>query len=735
MTPRAAVDSQSALKKLTPGSAFVRQILQNLGSGETLLADVPCPAPRRGWLRVATQASLLSLGTERMLVQFGQSNLIQKARQQPEKVKQVLQKVKVDGLAATLDAVRSKLDQPLPLGYCNAGVVISDNVELEGTRFEAGQRVLSNGHHAETVCVPQNLAAVIPDGVSDEHASFTVVASIGLQGIRLIEPTIGETVVVIGLGLIGLLSVQILLANGCRVVGVDLDPTKCAMARQFGAETADVSAGEDPIRVCESLTNGRGVDAVLITASTKSNEPLHQAAQMCRQRGRIVLVGVIGNEYQRADFYEKELSFQVSCSYGPGRYDANYEERGNDYPFGHVRWTEQRNFEAVLELMRTKRIDPEPLISHRFEFDNALDAYASMTDRNAMGIILNYPLHDASTVDDRLLKRTVALSSESATANGATPLVGAIGAGNFMGRMLLPAIASAKPVLKTICSRGGVTGTHFGKKFGFRNSTTDLASIFDDDEINTVFITTQHNTHAEMVLGALRAGKHVFVEKPLCMTPDELSQIVSEYESRGGKQQLVVGFNRRFAPLIVEMKQLLSGLTGPKAAIMTVNAGDIPADHWTQDPRVGGGRIIGEACHFVDLLRFVVGSPIRRSHCSFADIATRDTATITLEFEDGSIGTVHYFANGHRDIPKETLDVYCSGRVLRLDNFRRLTGAGWPKFKKKKLSRQDKGHAAEVAAFLASIQNGDAAIIPFDQIREVADVTLQCVEETASCLA
>lgn len=679
---------------------------------------------------MATQASLLSLGTERMLVQFGQASLLQKARQQPDKVKEVLQKVKVDGFSATLDAVRSKLDQPLPLGYCNSGIIVSDAAELEGTPYEPGQRVLSNGYHAEMVCVPQNLSAIIPDGVSDEHASFTVVASIGLQGVRLIEPTIGETVVVLGLGLIGLLSVQTLLANGCRVLGVDLDPTKCAMAKQFGAEIVDVAGGEDPIRVAQDLTGGKGVDAVLITASTKSNAVLHQAAQMCRQRGRIVLVGVIGNEYQRADFYEKELSFQVSCSYGPGRYDSNYEEAGNDYPYGLVRWTQQRNFESVLELMRTGRIDPTAMISHRFDFDNALDAYSAMTDRNAMGIVLNYPKHESATTD-QLMNRTVELANPKSkpSAQGTVPVVGVIGAGNFTGRSLLPVMAKAKSRLKSICSRGGVSGTHFGKKFGFEQSTTDVDSILNDDEINTVVITTQHNSHAAFVLNALKAGKHVFVEKPLCLTHDELTEICAEYETRKDKQQLIVGFNRRFSPLTVELKKQLAGSRDPKAAIMTVNAGDIPADHWTQDPKAGGGRIIGEACHFIDLLRFVIGSPIKSAKCHYADVATKDIATISMEFEDGSIGTVHYFANGHRSVAKESLDVYSAGKVLRLDNFLRLDGFGCSNFKKKKLRKQDKGHAAEISMFLDSIRTGQPAIIPFDEIKEVTDITLNCVQD------
>lgn len=705
----------------------MRQILQNLGSGETILAEVPCPAARKGWIRVATRASLLSLGTERMLVQFGQASLLQKARQQPDRVKEVLQKVKVDGFSATLEAVRSKLDQPLPLGYCNAGVIISDEEELDGTGYQTGQRVLSNGYHAEVVCVPQNLSAVIPDGVSDEHASFTVVASIGLQGVRLVNPTIGETVVVLGLGLIGLLSVQILLANGCRVVGIDLDPSKCEMAKQFGAEVVNVGEGEDPIRKTLAITNNLGVDAVLITASTKSNEPLHQAAQMCRQRGRIVLVGVIGNEYRRADFYEKELSFQVSCSYGPGRYDSNYEEAGNDYPFGFVRWTEQRNFQAVLELMRTGRIDPSPLITHRFDFNKALDAYGAMNDRTAMGIVLNYPETQSDSDQPGLMERTVQLAGGSGAA--ATPVVGVIGAGNFTGRTLLPVIVKAKPKLKTICSRGGVTGTHFGKKFGFQNSTTDVESILNDDEINTVFITTQHNSHAGFVLQALKAGKHVFVEKPLCLTDDELQQIVEEYKPRMDKQQLLVGFNRRFAPLTLEIKRLMNGMHDPMAAVMTVNAGDIPADHWTQDPKAGGGRIIGEACHFVDLLRHIIDSPITSSQCTFADIGTKDTATISLKFGNGSVGTVHYFANGHKGIPKESLDVYCAGRVLKMDNFRSLIGHGWPSFKKKKISKLDKGHAAEIERFFESIRTGSPAIIPFEEIREVTDVSLKCAQE------
>src|SRR5690625_5040831 len=460
----------------------MKQILQNLGTGETSLVDVPCPQNKPGHLLIASQQTLVSAGTERMLVDFGKANFIDKARQQPDKVKMVLDKVRTDGLAPTIDAVRSKLDQPLPLGYCNAGVVLESDV----SGFQVGDRVVSNGYHAEVVRVPQNLCAKIPEKVDDESAAFTVLASIGLQGIRLIQPTLGECVVVTGLGLIGLVTVQLLKAQGCRVLGIDFDSKRCELARQFGAETVDISKGENPLERAVAFSRGRGVDAVLITAATKSNEPVHQAAQMCRKRGRIVLVGVVGLELSRADFYEKELSFQVSCSYGPGRYDPNYEEKGQDYPVGFVRWTEQRNFEAVLDMMATGALDVKPLITHRFEIENAVKAYKTLDDASALGILLAYPTMDGSEqiTSPSLMQRRVQLNELPQYAS--TDVVCAfLGAGNYASRVLIPAFKMGGAKLHTLASSGGASGVHHGSKHSLTHSVTDENDIYNAAAVNT----------------------------------------------------------------------------------------------------------------------------------------------------------------------------------------------------------------------------------------------------------
>ena len=430
----------------------MKQVLQNIANGETNVVDVPCPQSKSGNILISTSKTLVSAGTERMLIDFGKASYIDKARQQPDKVKMVLEKIKTDGLAPTIDAVRSKLDQPLPLGYCNVGVVLDNG----GTSFEVGTRVVSNGHHAEVVRVPKNLCAKVPDSVSDEAASFTVLGAIALQGIRLVKPTLGECVVVTGLGLIGLMTVQLLRANGCRVLGIDFDSAKCELARKLGAETVDLSQGGDPMQHAESFSRGRGVDAVIITASTKSNEPVSQAAKMCRKRGRIVLVGVVGLELSRADFFEKELTFQVSCSYGAGRYDSDYEEKGNDYPIGYVRWTEQRNFEAVLDMMASGTLDVELLISHRYSIDNALEAYQCLEDKTALGIVLDYP----NASESELTKRSVSLHNVQAY-QASDAVCTFMGAGNYASRVLMPAFKKAGAKLDTVVTSGGaVSYTH-----------------------------------------------------------------------------------------------------------------------------------------------------------------------------------------------------------------------------------------------------------------------------------
>jgi predicted dehydrogenase/threonine dehydrogenase-like Zn-dependent dehydrogenase len=700
------------------------QILQNLANGETQLVEVPCPQVKNGQLLISTTKSLVSVGTERMLIDFGKSGWIEKARSQPDKVKMVLDKVKTDGLLTTIDTVKSKLDQPLPLGYCNVGIV-QDN---GGTEFEVGSRVVSNGNHAEIVRVPKNLCANIPENVDDESAAFTVLASIAMQGVRIANPSLGETIVVTGLGLIGLITVQLLKANGCRVLGIDIDSSKCDLARQFGAETVDLSKGEDSIVKANVFSRTRGVDAVIITASTKSNEPVSQAATMCRKRGRVVLVGVVGLELSRADFYEKEISFQVSCSYGPGRYDSNYEEKGQDYPIGFVRWTEQRNFEAVLDLMASGALNVKPLISHRFEIEDALEAYKCLDDRSSLGILLNYNSNASELLSNKIISIKSARKYKPHDA-----VCGFLGGGNYASRVLIPAFKSAGGKLDTLLTSSGLNAVHHGKKNGFTKASTDYSQLLQSETINTVVIATQHDLHAEQTVAALNAGKNVFVEKPLALTHVELDSIEQAYIAQEGKCRLMVGYNRRFAPHIFKMKGLLANVEEPKSFIMTMNAGAIPAGHWTQDSQVGGGRIIGEACHYIDLMRFLVGSEIIGSTATCMGASdsldiTEDKASITLKFKDGSFGTIHYLANGGKSFAKERIEVFTNDAVLQLNNFRQLIGYGWPGFKKDSLRSQNKGQDNCTKAFIGSINNGEESPISFDELMEVARISVDIAE-------
>ena len=709
----------------------MKQILQNMSTGETSLVDVPVPNFGKTDLLVKTSYSLISSGTERMLVEFGKAGILAKARQQPEKVKMVLKKVKTDGFLTTVDAVKSKLDQPLPLGYCNVGATVDVGSGVDG--FSVGDRVVSNGPHAEMISVSKNLCAKIPDNVSDEAATFTVLGAVALEGIRLAVPTLGEHFVVTGLGLIGLLAVQLLKAHGCRVLGIDFDETKLELARQFGAETVSLANGDNPVEAGMAFSKSRGVDGVLICASTKSSDPVSQAARMCRKRGRIVLIGVTGLELNRSDFYEKELSFQVSCSYGPGRYDRVYEQQGHDYPFGYVRWTEQRNFEAVLDMMADEKIDVLPLISKRFNFDAAVSAYDVITkDKSALGILLEYKDRDQED-----LKQSRIIIDRQITISPRKPVCGFIGAGNYASRILIPAFKKNGAQLHTIVSRGGVSAAYHGKKAGFRQAATDVAAVFDEPEINTIVIVTRHNSHAGYVARAIAAGKNVFVEKPLCLSSNELDEIVAAQEARANPPVIMVGFNRRFAPQIVKMKQLLASVQQPKVFLMTMNAGKIPADSWIQDKSIGGGRIIGEACHYIDLMRHLAGAEITsvRMVCMGRHPAveiTEDKAVITLSFADGSLGTIHYLANGGKVFPKERIEVFAGDGVLQLDNFRKLKGFGWKNFTKMNLLRQDKGQEACVAAFLTSIEQGIPAPISFAELVEVTQVTLDAAEQVRS---
>ena len=690
----------------------MKQVLQNLRSGQTTVEDVPAPGLGRNSVLIQTRASLISAGTERMLVEFGRASLLAKARAQPDKVKQVLDKIKTDGLMPTLEAVFNRLDEPLPLGYCNAGTVLE--VGPGASEFTVGDRVASNGPHAEIVCVPKNLCAKIPDGVTDEQAAFTVLSSIALQGVRLAAPTLGETVAVIGMGLIGLVNGQLLRASGCRVLGVDVNASRLALAEGFGCQTVNSAAGGDPVEAAMACTNGHGVDAVIITASAPTHEIVHQAALMCRRRGRIVLVGVVGLNLRRDDFYAKELSFQVSCSYGPGRYDEKYEQGGQDYPYGFVRWTEQRNFQAVLETMRSRRLVVNELITHRFPLTEAPAAYEKIRrDGSSLGVILEYAPE---------VSRSATISvSVPADASPGRGVLGVIGAGNYAKMTLMPTLSRLHASVAWIADLNGAAAQHLARKFGVAKATTDYKQILADPTVEAVMVIVRHNLHARFVIEALQAGKHVFVEKPLALTVEELRRILQAVREASNRH-VMVGFNRRFSPHVQRIKRLLAGRSNPLAMTMTVNAGFAPSDSWVNDPQVGGGRILGEGCHFIDLLSFLADSPVRTVAAAMMGPgpATReDKMSITLSFEDGSVGTVNYFANGARSYPKERLEVFSDGRTIELDNFRRTVGYGFKGFRKLKTWRQDKGHRAEFAAFVERVASGGEPLIPLDQLVNV----------------
>jgi predicted dehydrogenase len=704
----------------------MRQVIHHLDSGETTVAEGPAPAQRPGHLLIQTRTSLISSGTERMLVEFGQANLLEKARQQPDKVKAVLDKARSDGMLATLEAVRAKLREPIPLGYCNVGTVLHIGAGVEG--FALGDRVASNGPHAEVVRVAAHLCARVPASVADDEAVFAVAGSIALQGIRLIAPTLGETIVVTGLGLIGLLAVQILRANGCTVIGIDLDDSRVALAAQFGADTVGAST-PDKIAAVLALTAGRGVDAVLICASTDSDRPISDAAGMCRQRGRIVLVGTAGLTLARADFYAKELSFQVSCSYGPGRHDPQYEEQGRDYPFGFVRWTEQRNIGAVLALMASGGLRTSALVTHRMPIARATDAYALLARRlGALAILLDY---DAAPAGE-LHSTTVAIRPPK---RGSTDRIACtfIGAGNYAFRVLIPEFGRQGARLHTVVTTGSIHGIAAAKKFGFEQVSTDVDAVFRNADIDAVVVATRHDSHADFVVRAIEARKHLFVEKPLAITRQQLERIRAALAAAGAERPVVtVGFNRRYAPLTRRLRGLLANQKSPRAYIYTVNSGAMVGDHWTQDRAASGGRILGEACHFIDLLRYLAASPVTGVQVQALDGARGgkppDTATVTLSFASGDIGTIHYYANGARSFPKERLEVFSGGGVLRLDNFRQLASFGWPGFASTRNWKQDKGQQDFVAAFLGAIAGRNTDPIPIDELLEVAEVSIRCAE-------
>jgi predicted dehydrogenase/threonine dehydrogenase-like Zn-dependent dehydrogenase len=698
----------------------MKQIIQSFKTGETTLEEVPAPQVKRGQVLIQTTKSLVSLGTERMLVEFGKSNLISKARQQPDKVKMVLDKIKTDGLIPTLETVFNKLGEPLPLGYCNVGVVleVGDGV----SEFKVGDRVASNGGHAQFVCVPQNLVAAIPDNVTDEQAAFTVIGSIGLQGIRLLEPTLGETIVVTGLGLIGLMTAQLLQANGCNVIGIDVDQAKLDLAKKWGITTINPAQGADPVKTVMQLTHNIGADGVIITASAKSNDIISQAAQMSRQRGRIILVGVIGLDLSRAEFYQKELTFQVSCSYGPGRYDENYENRGQDYPLAFVRWTEKRNFETILNSISKGFIAVDPMITEVVELADFQKIYGEIGTSKAIASLLNY--------SNATYSNTVAIASNGSHkgSNG----IAIVGAGNFTKMTMLPAMKGLNANLQYIISSGGLTGTTLAKKFSIANSTTDYDAVLNDDKVNMVIITTRHNLHAPMVIKALEAGKNVFVEKPLALNKEELNQIIAVYKNANAS--LTVGFNRRFAPHAVKMKQAIGASDTPINVIATMNAGAIPPEVWVHDLQVGGGRIVGEACHFIDLIAFYTGSNVTAVCMNAMGLNPEqhtDNATLLLKFANGSTGVINYFANGSKAYSKERVEIYSQERTLVLDNWRSLKAYGFKGFKGMK-SKLDKGHKNQFSMLAGHIHSGGESLIEFDSLINTTRASFAAIESLKS---
>ena len=701
--------------------------MQSLKDGRVEVVDTPCPRNLNNHVLVETHKSLMSSGTERSLIEFGKAGYIGKARQRPDKVQQTIEKLKTDGIVSTIEAISTKLDELIPLGYCNVGYVR----ESQFSGIRAGERVVSNGNHAEIVRVPGNLCAKVPNGVTDEQAAFTVVAAIALQAVRLVSPSLGENIGVIGAGLIGQLCIQLLLANGCRVLATDTNRYRCDLAESFGAMTVQ-SVGKNALSDAADLfTNGNGMDGMILAASTASNEVIHDAARISRKRGRIILLGSVGLQLRRDDFYKKELTFQVSSSYGPGRYDTMYEEKGQDYPLPFVRWTAQRNFNTVLDLMALGRLNVKPLISGCFKLDGAEKAYSKLEDPRTLGVLFDY----LETDQEEKLKRTVSLSDPLPLDNEQQqkPVVGVIGAGKYATRVLFPALRASGVVLDTLITGDGLSGIRQGEKNGFRQISTDLSCLWSSQKINSIVIGSRHGRHANEVIKSLESGKHVFVEKPLAITLseiDEIEQTLLSYPIGVKRPILMVDFNRRFAPLVVEMKKLLASRVRPKSIIYTVNAGFLSQDHWAHDPKEGGGRIIGEVCHFIDLVRYLVGSEIQSSGVISARIpetgkAIMDEVSVSLVFSDGSMGTIHYLANGSRQFPKERLEVFCAGGILQLDNFRSLKGLGWPGFQKRRLWRQDKGNRQSVEVFIRAVGNGLEPPIPIEEFFETSRETVK----------
>jgi len=708
----------------------MKQVLQNMKTGKTNVEDVPAPAPRRGMVLVRTMASLVSAGTERMVVEFGKKSLVGKARSRPDLLSQVLDKARREGLLTTVQAAFDRLDQPMAPGYSSAGVIEALGEDLVG--FQPGQRVACAGGgyavHAEYVLVPRNLLVSIPDNVDFESAAFTTLGAIALHGFRLAEPQVGERVAVIGLGLLGLLTAQVAAAAGCSILGIDIDPDRVALAASLGFSAC---SRVHAVNTAQAFTCARGADIVLICADTPSADPVELAGIIARDRARIVATGAVGLTIPRKVYYEKELSFVNSRSYGPGRYDGTYEEGGQDYPIGYIRWTEGRNLEAIVELMANGKLQVKPLITHHFPIEKAPEAYDIITGKKKepfLGVLLTYP-KDVSSVPMPQVTFTTSIARRSSPV-----ALGVLGAGLFANATLLPAIKKVDGIgLVGIASAGGLHAQHSAKKYGFAYATSSDVKILDDPRINTIAILTRHDSHADLVIKALTAGKHVFVEKPLAITSGQLEKITQTLLTKQSSL-LTVGFNRRFAPLAQLLYSSLITRHEPLYMHYRINAGYIPPNHWTQDPVIGGGRIIGEGCHFVDLLTFFVGvAPVSVTAHALPDNGKyrEDNVSMTLIFPDGSVGVVDYLANGEKSFPKERIEVFCDGRIAVLDDFRTLemTQDGRRKVVKQ---AQDKGWRKEWDAFSKSIRDGGQPPIPYEQLIGVTKATFAAVESLRS---
>lgn len=708
----------------------MKQVIQSAKSGKLRLTEVPDPRVRAGNLLVATTASLISAGTERMVIDFAKKSLAAKARARPDLVRKVLDKARRDGLAATFKAVMARLDEPLPLGYSAAGTVQAVGSGLEGA-FTIGQRIAMAGaglaNHAELNVVPRNLAAPIPEGVTDEEAAFGTVGAIAMAGMRSLGAQLGDTVAVLGVGLIGQLAVQLLALQGARVIAVDVNPDRLALAKAMGAELTWTLGTPGLPEAVAGLTGGVGCDSILVAAATESSEPLALAGELARDRARIVLVGKTGTEFDYAAYMKKELTLSVSRSYGPGRYDDDFEGRGVKYPVGWVRWTEAENLREVLRLMSPglpRRLDVAALITHRFGFDRVEDAYRLVTEGGepSLGVVLHYPERAARPA-------APAIPAAATGTNTGKCVLGVIGAGNFARTVLLPELARIPGVeMRTICTQRGQTAQHGQQTFGFAQATTDAEAVLADPAINAVLVATRHGNHAEMTAGALAAGKSVLVEKPLALDREQLNQVVAARLTAPGF--FTVGFNRRFAPHAVKTRAHLAAHPGPKVLVLRINAGALPPESWINAAEEGGGRILGELCHFIDLARFLAGSPIATVQAGAAAVTHGgcDDLCVTLSFRDGSLASIIYTSLGDTAHSKERFECFAGGTVIALDNFLSLTVTEGGRSRTEKALAQDKGHRAELEAFARAVTAGGPAPVDEAELIETSLATVAVLE-------